>query len=175
MTGKVRRTVMEHIWATWRMELIQNVDKNACGCFLCQKPKESNDRSNYILYRAETNYVILNAYPYNPGHLMVAPYRHIGKLADLTDSESVEHFNLVKKCVALLTNVIKPAAFNIGMNLGKIAGAGVDDHIHTHIVPRWQGDTNFMPALADTKVLPEALAATYDKLEEGVSEAFRQS
>ena len=163
---------MEHIWAPWRIEFIQNADKNTCGCFLCQKPKEQDDRSNYILYRGDSNYVILNAYPYNPGHLLVAPYRHIGRVEDLTGSESAEHFNLTRKCVALLTSEMKPAGFNVGMNLGKIAGAGVDDHIHTHIVPRWQGDTNFMTTLADTKVLPEALAATYDKLKKGVPGIF---
>ena len=121
-----------------------------------------------ILHRGEYNFILLNAFPYNPGHLLVAPYRHVGQLEDLTDIESVEHFNLVKICVRLLTDVLKPNGFNTGMNLGKIAGAGLADHIHTHIVPRWQGDTNFMPVVGETKVLPEALAATYNKLKEGI-------
>ena len=157
---------MEQIWAPWRIEFIL---KGGDGdCFLCQKPKEDNDELNFILFRGEGNYILLNAFPYNPGHLMVAPYRHVGRLEDMTDAESREHFDLVKQSVKLLTRVIRPAGFNTGMNLGKIAGAGVADHIHTHIVPRWQGDTNFMPVVADTKVLPEALAATYKKLKGGI-------
>ncbi len=163
---------MEYIWAPWRMEFIQNADKKAESCFLCQKPLEHDDKSNYILYRGSSNCVLLNAYPYNPGHLLVAPFRHVGKIEDLTDTEATEHFNLVRRSVVLLTRLVKCPGFNIGMNLGKIAGAGVDDHIHTHIVPRWQGDTNFMPVVANTKVLPEALSAAYDKLMEGVPEIF---
>lgn len=103
---------------------------------------------------------------------MVAPYRHIGHLDELTDAESKEHFDMVKLGTKLLIEVMKPAGFNTGMNLGKIAGAGLDDHIHTHIVPRWQGDTNFMPVVANTKVLPEALAATYKKLKDGLHGAL---
>ncbi|HAV10398.1 MAG TPA: HIT family hydrolase [Dehalococcoidia bacterium] len=163
---------MEYIWAPWRMEFIQSADKKTETCFLCQKPQEHDDKLNYILYRGTHNYVLLNAYPYNPGHLLVAPYRHEGKIENLTDDEAAEHFNLTRKSVVLLTYIVKCTGFNVGMNLGKIAGAGIDDHIHTHIVPRWQGDTNFMPAVGNTKVLPEALSATYDKLMEGVARAF---
>ena len=157
---------MEQIWAPWRMPYILQAEKG--GCFLCEKPREEKDESNLILYRGKGNFIILNAFPYNPGHLMVAPYRHLGRLEDLTDVESEEHFSMIKLGVKLLTEVISPAGFNIGVNLGKVAGAGLDDHIHTHIVPRWQGDTNFMPAVATTKVLPEALAETYKKLKDGM-------
>ncbi len=157
---------MEQIWAPWRIEYILQAEQG--GCFLCQKPEENNDESNFILYRGESNFIILNSFPYNPGHLMVAPYRHTGHLDELTDAESKEHFDMVKLGTKLLTEIMKPAGFNIGMNVGKIAGAGLDDHIHTHIVPRWQGDTNFMPVVANTKVLPEALAATYKKLKDGL-------
>jgi ATP adenylyltransferase len=157
---------MEQIWAPWRIEYILQAEQG--GCFLCQKPKENNDESNLILYRGKGNFIILNSFPYNPGHLMVAPYRHIGHLDDLTDAESKEHFDMVKLSTKLLTKTMKPTGFNTGMNRGKIAGAGLDDHIHTHIVPRWQGDTNFMPVVANTKVLPEALAATYRKLRDGL-------
>ncbi|MBM3118432.1 MAG: HIT domain-containing protein [Chloroflexi bacterium] len=157
---------MEQIWAPWRIEYILQAEQG--GCFLCQKPKENNDESNLILYRGESTFIILNSFPYNPGHLMVAPYRHIGHLDELTDAESKEHFDMVKLSIKLLTETMKPAGFNTGMNLGRIAGAGLDDHIHTHIVPRWQGDTNFMPVVANTKVLPEALAATYKKLKGGL-------
>lgn len=158
---------MEQIWAPWRIEYIVQAEKS--GCFLCQKPKEDNDESNFILYRGESNFVVLNSFPYNPGHLMVAPYHHIAHLDQLSNAESKEHFDMLKLSIRILTEVIKPAGFNIGMNLGKIAGAGLDDHLHTHIVPRWQGDTNFMPVVSNTKVLPEALAATYKKLKDGLS------
>lgn len=160
---------MDQIWAPWRMEFILRGGVHT-ECFLCQKPKENNDTSNYILYRGKKNYILLNAYPYNPGHLMVAPYRHIGNLEETEDDELKEHFELVRLGVKLLKLTAKPAAFNIGMNLGKIAGAGLDDHIHTHIVPRWQGDTNFMPVVAETRVISEALAQTYQKLFKGMKD-----
>jgi len=160
---------MEHLWAPWRIEYIQNIPKaKQKGCLLCQKPQEDNDEANLILYRGQTNFVMLNAFPYNPGHLMVAPYRHVADIQSLTDEESKEHFALIKKGTALLTKILNPAAFNIGLNLGKAAGAGIEGHIHTHIVPRWEGDTNFMPVLGDTRVVSQALADTYRKLKSGL-------
>jgi len=110
----------------------------------------------------------LNSFPYNPGHLLISPYRHVGSLDALTDDEAREHFQLIKLGLKVLTNVTKPAGFNMGMNLGKVSGAGLDDHIHTHMVPRWQGDTNFMAVTSDTKVVSEGLAATYQKLKAGL-------
>jgi len=172
LKGKTGQEIdMEQIWAPWRREFILKGGEQT-DCFLCSKPKEDRDEANYILFRGKYNYVLLNAYPYNPGHLMVAPYRHVGSLIDTEEMELKEHFELVKKGVQLLTNLSKPAAFNVGMNLGKIAGAGIADHIHTHIVPRWQGDTNFMPAIGETKVLSEALSQTYNMLVTGVEEVF---
>jgi ATP adenylyltransferase len=163
---------MNRIWAPWRMGFIMKSDhKNEC--FLCQLPKEKEDEKNLILYRGESNFIILNAYPYNSGHLMVAPYGHVGKLEDLKDAESKEHFALVIMSVKLLKKVFEPAGFNTGMNLGKAAGAGVADHIHTHIVPRWQGDANFMPVISETKVLPESLPTTYKRLKEGITSLLR--
>jgi ATP adenylyltransferase len=156
---------MEQLWAPWRAEYILQSGK--AGCFLCEKPKGTNDETNLILFRGKSNFIIMNSFPYNPGHLLVAPYRHIGHLDELTDEEAKEHFGLIKRCLKLLTEITKPAGFNIGMNLGKVAGAGVDDHLHTHMVPRWQGDTNFMPVISTTKVLSEALAASYKKLKDG--------
>lgn len=155
---------MDNIWAPWRIDFIMQGEQP--GCFLCMKPAENNDDKNFILYRGTHNYIILNAYPYNPGHLLVAPYRHIGDIGDLSTDEANEHFSQIQLAVKLIENTFHPAAYNTGMNLGKIAGAGVADHIHSHIVPRWQGDTNFMPVVADTKVLPEALEKTYLKLKE---------
>lgn len=153
---------MEYIWAPWRVEFIEMPKPQ--GCFLCDKPKENNDARNYILFRGKLNYVVLNAYPYNPAHLLIAPYRHVATIEGFTKEELVEHFEIVKCCTSLLRQIYNPGGFNMGMNLGKIAGAGVDDHAHSHIVPRWQGDANFMPVVADTKVLPEALDKTYRKL-----------
>lgn len=153
---------MEIIWAPWRIEYIA-MEKPE-GCILCQKPKEDNDASNYILYRGDSNFIILNSYPYNPGHLMVAPYRHIASLEELTTEELNEHFEIVSRSVAVLRQSLKPGGFNLGMNLGTVAGAGISDHIHTHIVPRWLGDTNFMPVISSTRVIPEALAEMYSQL-----------
>ena len=153
---------MKHIWAPWRIEYIQK--GKAKGCILCDKPGQSIDVQNCILYRGDKNFVIMNAYPYNPGHLMIAPYRHIASLEQLNDEELHEHFEIVSRSIKILKEVLNPAGFNIGINMGKVAGAGIDDHFHTHIVPRWQGDNNFMPVISDARVIPEALAETYQKL-----------
>jgi ATP adenylyltransferase len=153
---------MKHIWAPWRIQYIQS--EKPSSCILCDKPKESKDAENYILYRGEHNFIMLNSYPYNPGHLLIAPYRHIGTLEDLTAAERNEHFELVSRALAVLKEAFKPGGFNFGANLGKVAGAGIDDHFHSHIVPRWQGDTNYIPVLADIRVMPQALADTYKAL-----------
>ena len=153
---------MENLWAPWRIEYIKKVDE--VGCIFCQKPAEESDASNYILYRGQKNFIIMNSYPYSPGHLMIAPYRHIANLDGLTDEELCEHYELVRSSVAVLRKVFKPDGFNIGMNLGRVAGAGIDKHLHSHIVPRWSGDTNFMPVIADTNVVNEAIDETYQKL-----------
>jgi len=108
----------------------------------------------------------MNTYPYNPGHLMIAPYQHIASLEQLTDEELHEHFEIVSRSIKILKQVFNPGGFNIGINMGKVAGAGIDDHFHTHIVPRWQGDSNFMPVISDARVVPEALAETYEKLKD---------
>lgn len=125
---------------------------------------EKADESNYILFRRTYNFVMLNAYPYNPGHLMVAPYRHVGTLEELPDEELWEHFRVVREAVAVVKAALNTQGFNIGINLGRAAGAGIEDHLHTHIVPRWAGDTNFMTVVPDIRVLPDALAETYRKL-----------
>ena len=153
---------MERIWAPWRIEYI--LMEKPEGCILCEKPEEDKDEQNYILYRGDKNFIILNSYPYNPGHLMVAPYRHTGNLEELTGEERNEHFEMVSRAIRALREAFNPGGFNIGANIGKVAGTGIDDHFHSHIVPRWQGDTNYMPVLADVRVLPEALAETYQKL-----------
>jgi len=153
---------MEQIWAPWRIEYI--LMEKPTGCILCQKPKQKNDASNYILYRGDKNFVIMNSFPYNPGHLMIAPYRHVASLDELTNEELHEHIEIVSRSIKVLRQLFNPGGFNLGINMGKAAGAGIEDHVHTHIVPRWQGDTNFMPIISDTKVIPEALAETYNRL-----------
>jgi len=134
------------------------------GCILCEKPAQNSDAANYILYRGNQNFVMMNAYPYNPGHLMIAPYRHVASLEELTTDELHEHIEIVSRSIKVLRQVFNPGGFNVGVNMGKAAGAGIADHVHTHIVPRWQGDTNFMPVFADTRVIPQALVETYEKL-----------
>ena len=153
---------MEHIWGPWRMEYIRSEKPE--GCILCKYPEENSDTENLILYRGEKNFVMLNRYPYSPGHLMVAPYRHVDSLEKLTPEERSEHMEIVSRCVEVLRKEFSPEGFNLGMNLGKTAGAGIDDHVHSHIVPRWQGDTNFMTVVSDIRVVPEAIASTYEKL-----------
>ncbi|HEX3035804.1 MAG TPA: HIT domain-containing protein [Thermodesulfobacteriota bacterium] len=158
---------MEIIWAPWRIEYITREKKE--GCIFCDIPKEKNDRKNLILYRGKTGFIIMNRYPYSSGHLMAVPYKHTSELAYLDDEERLELINLTDKCVEILKE-LKPDGFNIGMNLGKAAGAGIDDHLHFHIVPRWVGDTNFMPVIADTKAMPEYLDETYLKLAQKLDE-----
>jgi ATP adenylyltransferase len=153
---------MKYIWAPWRIEYIRS--KKPAGCILCEKPKENKDKENYILYRGKKNFIMLNSYPYNPGHLLIAPYRHISNLEELTEAERNEHYELVSRSIVVLKKVFGPAGFNIGANLGKVAGAGIDDHFHSHIVPRWQGDNNYVPVLANVRVVPQALVDTYKSL-----------
>jgi ATP adenylyltransferase len=134
------------------------------GCIFCEKPAANRDETHWILHRGKTAFTILNAFPYNNGHLMVAPFRHTADLESLEPEEQAEIFGLTQLCVALLRTAFRPDGYNIGMNLGTAAGAGVADHLHLHIVPRWNGDTNFMPVLADTRVLPDSLDNTWRKL-----------
>jgi ATP adenylyltransferase len=153
---------MRRIWAPWRIEYIRS-DKSK-ECIFCQKLKENRDAENYVLFRGKKNFVILNLYPYNPGHMMVAPYRHLDDLDVLTDKELLEHFILVRKSVKALTEAYNPQGFNIGLNLGRVAGAGVEDHVHTHVIPRWNGDTNYVTVVSDLRVVPHAMDATYGEL-----------
>jgi len=150
------------VWAPWRIEYIRG-EKDG-ECFLCRMFSETNDRENRILFRGETCAVTMNRFPYNSGHLMVAPYRHIAGLDDLSTDEDREFSELTKRSVAALRSALQPEGFNIGINLGQVAGAGLEDHLHQHIVPRWNGDTNFMPVLGGPRVIPEALDATYEVL-----------
>jgi len=152
---------MKVLWAPWRIKYITG-DKEE-GCIFCKKPKEGNDKENLILYTGETSFIIMNRYPYSNGHLMTVPYKHTNNFSDLTQDERLDLMNLTAKCLDIL-QVIKPEGFNIGMNLGRMGGAGIDDHLHFHIVPRWSGDNNFMPVIGDVRVMPEYLEETYETL-----------
>lgn len=155
---------MKHVWAPWRIEYIRS--PKAKGCILCDKPAEKKDAENLILYRGKKNFVILNLYPYNPGHLMVVPYRHISSPEEMTPEERHEHFDIITVCLKALRDEFTPGGFNIGINMGRAAGAGIEEHVHSHIVPRWNGDTNFFTTVGDVRAVPEALADTYQKLKE---------
>lgn len=157
------------MWTPWRRAFIESGAErsDAGGCFLCDlaaAPPE-DDRKNLVLERGGSVFVLLNLYPYNSGHLMVAPYLHTGDLANLDAGIASELTHATQRSLKALQEAYSPDAFNVGMNLGASAGAGVPDHLHTHVVPRWGGDTNFMPIVAETKVLPETLQQTYDRLE----------
>ncbi len=162
---------MERLWAPWRMEYIKS-EKDG-QCIFCTKPAEGRDRQNLILCRGPHSFVILNRYPYNNGHLMVAPYAHVASLEDLDISTLTDLMRMVQKCLVILRRALHAEAFNIGINLGQAAGAGIADHVHIHIVPRWAGDTNFMAVIADTRVLPDALDSTYETLLQALQELER--
>jgi ATP adenylyltransferase len=157
---------MEHLWAPWRIRYI--LGEKESGCFFCRKSQDADDAKNHILIRNRTCLALFNTYPYNAGHLMVAPYKHTGEIDDLSEQELAEMMLLTRRCKQVLSRAIKPHGFNIGLNLGRPAGAGVLDHVHIHIVPRWEGDSNFMPVLADTHVLPQALDELYQVLRKHV-------
>jgi ATP adenylyltransferase len=134
------------------------------GCIFCKRAEDNRDEENLILLRGKTHFVIMNKYPYNNGHLMVVPYRHTADFEGLSTAESLEMMELMSKCISVLQKTMNPDGFNVGMNLGRIAGAGIDDHLHFHVVPRWAADTNFMPIIGETKVISEALSETWRKL-----------
>lgn len=160
---------MNRLWAPWRMEYIEMVEKPK-GCIFCVLPAENDDEKNYILIRGKHSFVMLNSFPYNPGHLMVAPYKHTADMYDLDDECLLEINHLVRYAMKLLKKTSDPDGFNLGVNVGQTAGAGVPNHIHWHIVPRWNGDTNFMPVIAENRVIPEGLQSTYKKLKEAMKE-----
>ena len=159
---------MERLWTPWRRAFIEGAATvpadAATACFLCTAPAQHDDAHTFVLYRGQRVFALLNLYPYNSGHLMVAPFAHTGDFAGLAPETAHELIGTTQRSVAILRRVYTPDAFNIGLNLGKAAGAGVPDHLHVHVVPRWNGDTNFMPLVAETKVLPETLDQTYGRL-----------
>lgn len=158
---------MDHLWSPWRMEYIREASQDpredeGVGCVFCDLPHGAE--SSRMLASSDLAYVVLNKFPYNPGHLLVVPFRHTGDLVDLTVDEGAELQSLVQRGVRALREEADPHGFNIGMNLGRTAGAGIPDHLHWHVIPRWNGDTNFISVVGETRVLPELLAETARRL-----------
>ena len=153
---------MDRLWSPWRLEYVTD-SKPDTGCVFCDAPRPP-DPTSLIVYQRKTCYVILNLYPYNNGHLMVVPNRHVATLSSTTDDERAELMRFMRHAEMALTEAYTPQGINIGINLGRPAGAGIVDHLHVHFVPRWNGDTNFMTAIGNTRVLPEDLSATRDRL-----------
>jgi len=153
---------MNKLWAPWRIGYIRTPKQD--GCIFCTKSEKNDDRDNLVLYRGESSFVLMNLYPYSNGHLMIAPYQHTSKTSELNKKTNLEIMNIANHSMGILKLVMKAEGFNFGANLGKVAGAGIEEHLHYHIVPRWAGDTNFMPVIGHTNVLVEGLQETWDML-----------
>lgn len=154
---------MKQLWAPWRMAYIEQETKEL-GCIFCMKPRAADQREALVVAQSHHSVVMLNKYPYNNGHLLVAPKRHENQLSGLPAEEYDDMNEALRRAAEVVRGVFKPTGMNLGMNLGKCAGAGVEDHMHWHIVPRWEGDTNFMPVLGETRVMPQHLLENYDRL-----------
>lgn len=157
---------MNHLWSPWRMEYLES-NKKKEGCVFCKAQELPDNAENLIAYRSERAYVILNRYPYTSGHLLVNPYQHVTTLEELDSDTRAEMMELASRCTTVLKSIYKPQGFNVGVNMGAAAGAGVPEHIHLHVVPRWSGDTTFMTTLGQTRVLPEELETTYERIKNG--------
>ena len=155
---------MDQVFAPWRIEWVERDAPGGEGCAFCTLPERDDDRETMIVARSEHAYVLLNNYPYNPGHVMVIPNRHTGDYAALSEDELLDHTRLVQRTVEAMREGLDPDGFNAGLNLGEGSGGSIRDHLHMHVVPRWRGDTNFMPVISNTRVIVEALEDTYDRL-----------
>lgn len=166
---------LRRLWAVWRMPYIKLLATEAGReCIFCTLPREEKDEDNLILYRSNKCFIILNKYPYNPGHLMVAPYRHVASIEELTMEEAEDMWKLIRLSIITLRRAMNPEGFNVGANIGRAAGAGFEGHVHIHIVPRWNGDTNFMPVIGNTKVVSDALRNTYKELKGVLSDVLEE-
>ncbi|MCL5266540.1 MAG: HIT domain-containing protein [Bacteroidetes bacterium] len=164
---------MERLWSPWRSKYIESFSKKENGkenvCVFCEKLSEHDDEKNLIISRSALSAIVMNIYPYNSGHLMIVPIAHKGFFEDLTDEESTDVMRQARIAIKLLRLTSHPEGFNFGANLGRVSGAGIDEHVHFHVVPRWNGDSNFMPVLADTKVISEGLQDTFRKLTDALA------
>lgn len=163
---------MNQLWSPWRLEYIMSL--KATGCVFCQKTVADNDEAEHILLRGRSVYLTLNRYPYNNGHLLIVPYQHVPSLEDLPPDTLLEMMLLVKTSLAALRLAMRPQGFNVGANLGKIAGAGIEEHVHLHVVPRWSADTNFMTAVASTRTIPESLDQTFSRIRQALTALVNQ-
>lgn len=154
---------MDHLWTPWRSAYIQE-KRDKAACIFCSAAAGSNDEENLVLFRGQAAFIILNRYPYTSGHLMIAPYEHVSQLAQASEAAAAEMMSLARRVEQILRDVYKPDGLNLGMNLGEAAGAGIEQHIHLHVLPRWKGDANFMTSVGNTRIIPEALQDTYRKL-----------
>ena len=155
---------MDHLWTPWRYRYLQHAPEPDLGCIFCVKAAEGRDDENYIVHRARHNFIILNLYPYTTGHMMVVPYEHVASLADAHPQTLEEMMDLARRAESALTKLYKPHGLNVGMNIGEAAGAGIASHIHMHVLPRWRGDANFVSTVGETRIMPEELPCTYEKL-----------
>ncbi|QGA54950.1 HIT domain-containing protein [Sulfolobus sp. E5-1-F] len=166
---------MNVLWAPWRAKYISETSKaKQDECLFCRVIKEENDEQNYVVYRGKHAFIILNAFPYNTAHVMVVPYRHIPSIELLSNDEALDIFNLTSVAIKAIREIYTPDGFNIGVNIGRVAGAGIEAHMHVHIVPRWNGDSNFMPVIFNTKVMPETLGDTFKKLNAKINEIMKK-
>ncbi len=165
---------MDRMWSPWRSRHIESTDRwsdeERASLFLRIADANDDDEANYVLWRGETAFVVMNLYPYNNGHLLIVPFRRVEDYDALTSVEQIEIARLTDRCIRWLRHALEPDGFNVGMNLGRAAGAGIPDHLHVHVVPRWSGDTNFMPTVSDVKIIPEQMEETYARLQTAVDE-----
>lgn len=166
---------MDRLWAPWRAQYITQAGDPDPGCIFCQKLNDTHDEENLVLTRTDRCLVLMNLYPYNNGHLLVAPQRHVGELEAMNGDELRELMEVTRWMVRVLRRAMRPHGFNIGINVGRVAGAGIPGHLHIHIVPRWDGDTNFMPVLGEAKVISEDLAQTYRKIRQAMLEEEQEA
>lgn len=159
---------MDYLWTPWRYHYIKSAHA-ATGCIFCDKPKETADEINYIVHRAKHNFVILNAFPYTSGHAMIVPYQHTDELGKLDSAAASELMSLSQRLESVLRELYRPEGINLGMNIGKAAGAGIAGHLHMHILPRWTADANFVSVIGETRVLPEDLGTTWKRMKEALS------
>ena len=157
---------MKQLWAPWRMAYIESGGNDEPGCIFCTKPAAKRDEENLIVYRGPRVFIIMNKFPYNNGHVMIAPYQHVPTIEELDAETLTELMTTAQRTLAAMRAAFNPQGFNMGINQGLVAGAGIAEHVHFHIVPRWNGDTNFMPVLADTKVMPDFIQNTARQLRE---------